>query len=189
MKETVKTLAQWFDRRGLNTSPVFQPTKSEETNFNILFLLKVWVLKYLEIGSRAGMEAQGLTHPPIDPAFRPDTDWLCFERWCSGMPLSWSYTDVCGDLPLPEIDDEGLDETLKAIVDNLASKGISVVLQPKLPPRKVYEYLLGRCSEPFDLVGPKLQVWLDGCMGHCPSCFQRPWCEVGSIPDWPEDEE
>ncbi len=186
-----RRLKRWFDDRGLDLSEVWIPTPGDpEVENRQLRLLQMWVDAYLTFGDRRELEDRGFRYPPIEPDFDPDSDWARFERWIRGEPLSWSYVEQFGPLPEPAgLSDDQLEETLREITNRLERRNVILMIHQGVPPRLVFRFLRRELEETrFEFLCPTGTFWLDGCDGDCPSCFQRPWCEVGREPGWPEDE-
>jgi hypothetical protein len=151
----------------------------------------LWMKAYGEFHNRREMEKRGFHFPPIDPDFDPDTDWLRFERWMRGEPLSWRFTELFGPVRAPEeLDDAQVERELERVEGLLERRAITLDAQRDVPPRLLLAYLRRTLSETdFEVAAPGVMTHLDGCHGFCPECFQRPWCDCGMGDPWPEDEE
>ncbi len=83
--------------------------------------------------------------------------------------------------PAGQMTDAELEAKLSAIEEVLSKKRIFLQLQPGVPARDVYDYVVGEvldyeisCADPTE----EFAQIVDGCGGDCPSCFQRPYCNV-----------
>jgi hypothetical protein len=85
------------------------------------------------------------------------------------------------------MNDEELTRKLDAMLDILDQNGVVLELQPEVPDRAAYGYLLEELDEvELPLENPAgMTLHLTGCTGGCDDCFQRPWCKT---PDELEEE-
>jgi hypothetical protein len=191
LRDDNRLLKRWFDVRGLRLEHVWVPTAGDpEAENRSLRLLQHWVQEYLACQDQAEMERKGYRYPPIEPDFDPWSDWFRFRRWIEGKPLTWSYVEEFGELPTTEdLSDEQIAQAVDEITDRLETRNVLVMLHSDVPPRLVFGFLRQELEESrFEVIAPNATTWIDGCSGGCPWCFQRPWCEVGREPGWPEDE-
>lgn len=187
-----RALRGWFDERGLPLEEIWTPIgECLELENRQLENLQRWVLMYEKFEDRRSLEERGYRYPPIEPDFDPDTDWLRFGRWMNHERLSWKYGEEFGELSNSEtLTEDQLRREIDEITENFASRSVIVSLHDGVPLPLVHAYLKGVVDdEDFDIDEPHAFTVLDGCSGYCPACFQRPWCEVGKEPNWPEDED
>lgn len=182
-----------FALRNLDLKEVFWFTPDDlERENRVLAHLLDWVKKYTDYRDRTRMEREGYIFPPIDPGISPENDWYRFKEWIHGYPLRAKLKeqllrDYTPTIP-EELTDEEIDLELEKLLDLFAQVNVQVELMGDLPPRLVYDHLLERLDDEFDILVDGM--WhIDGCDGYCPGCFQRPWCEFGCSSCWREDEE
>lgn len=182
-----------FALRNLDLTEVFlyTPDDLERENRALAHLLD-WVQKYTDYRDRIRMEREGYIFPPINPGISPENDWYRFKEWIHGHPLRSKLKDQLLRDYTPQIpeqlNDEEIELEVEKLLDLFADVSFQVDLQGELPPRLLYEYLLERLEDEFDILVDGM--WhIDGCSGYCPGCFQRPWCDFGIRSCWQEDEE
>lgn len=188
-----QSLKTEFKIRGLDVAQVWYPSPDdlELENRQLRRLLEL-VEQYQIYQSREEMEARGYLYPPIQPGVDPDSDWYRFKRWLHGLPVRKKIKDQLS--PYFEIKDpdtlteEELTTELEKLLDELARIHIDLIYNEGVPQRLVYEYLVASLEDELDLLG---EGWWHtvGCMAFCPGCFQRPWCDMGGIGCWLEDED
>jgi len=84
-------LKEFFVQQGLQLCDIWRETPDDlELENRQLLNLSQWVCLYGACPDRAKLEARGFLYPPVDPGFDPDSDWLRFERWMKGEPLTWT---------------------------------------------------------------------------------------------------
>ncbi len=187
-----RALRRWFEKHGLPLDVIWTPIgECVELENRQLENLQRWVLMYERFEDRKALEERGYRYPPIEPDFDLDTDWVRFERWMHGEPLNWSYIDEFREHPSSEgLTDDQMRRELDEIIENLAGRSVIVSLHDGVPLPLQYAYLKSVVDEEeFEVGPPHAFTVLDGCSGYCPQCFQRPWCEAGNEPGWPEDED
>lgn len=187
-----RALRRWFESRGLPLEEIWTPIgECLDLENRQLENLQRWVLMYEKFEDRRALEERGYRYPPIEPDFDPDTDWLRFERWMAGEHLNWRYDKEFGELSKSEgLTEEQLRHEIDEISDNLASRSVIVSFRDGVPLPLVHAYLRQVVEdEEFEIEAPHAFTVLDGCSGYCPACFQRPWCDAGNEPNWPEDED
>ncbi|NOQ37238.1 MAG: hypothetical protein GQ569_15330 [Methylococcaceae bacterium] len=176
----------------LNLSEVFQATPNDlERENRFLTNLLHWVRKYTQSPNRKKLEDEGYHFPPIEPDISPDNDWYRFESWLKGKPIRLTLKEqLPEDLALPAsntLSDEEVSAVLENLIKFLEEIRFLTEFSDDIPDRLLYEHLRDSLNDEFDIINEGF--WhLDGCSGHCPSCFQRPWCESGNSSCWPEDE-
>ena len=182
-----------FSRRGLTLEDVWYPMGGDvELHIRQLRKLLDWVEAYELYGDRETMEEQGYEFPPVHPCIEPESDWLRFERWMAGEPVTHTLRDYLprnADFPsASQLNDAEVSEKMKSLLTGLEAMGLCWGIFRDIPIRLQYAHLLEYLDKPMEILGRG--VWhLDGCDGFCPGCFQRPWCEFGGKGVWPEDEE
>jgi hypothetical protein len=129
--------------------------------------------------------------PPIFPGLSPDSDWFRFELWMQGLPTKKTLAELLAPTfdvqPLDSLREEEVEPALDKLLKAMHSIGFDVSLNGDIPLRLIYGYLMEELGETFELDRGGFWV-LNGCSGYCPSCFQRPWCDIGQIGCWREDE-
>lgn len=183
----METLKKWFEILGLDLAAVFTPSGNADRDIADLKLLQNWVHKYMACQDQAEMERRGFVHPPICPTFDHVSDWLRFRLWIEGKPLTWTYAEFGAVRPLESLFEEEIAPAIAETTENLDSRHCAVMIHAKVPQRIVYRILADALSRPLPVVAHTVTIWIDGCSGHCPSCLQRPWCEVGLDGGWPQD--
>lgn len=188
-----QSLKNEFTIRNLDLSQVWDPTPDdlELENRQLLHLLD-WVDKYKQCPDRKKLEAQGYLFPPISFDIDPDSDWYRFKRWIRGLPVRKILAEQLPSQfkinPSEEIPEEEIEVALDELINQLERINYGISINDEVPPRLIYEDLLEILDEEHEIMG--MPGWfLDGCDGHCPGCFQRPWCESGCNSCWQEDEE
>lgn len=179
--ERNRLLKEFFVRQGLKLEDIWEPTPGNQELENAqLCELSRWVCAYGACPDRKKLEKEGYVYPPVDPCIDPETDWIRFERWMKGQPLSWSLPDQfyrCGDPA--KLDDDEAAEWLKQVIGYLAERNVFVEFVGELPDRIALEYLLRIAREqPFEFSGDNSITHLTGCTCWCEECFQRPWCKM-----------
>lgn len=181
-----------FAIRNLDLDEVFLPTPDDlERENRVLENLLDWVEQYTKYRDRNWLEANGYMFPPIWPGISPENDWYRFKEWIHGHPLNSKLKEQMLVDYVPkdpkQLTDEEIYYELESLRNHLATINVQVDLQDELPPQLLYEHLLERLEDKFDIVVEGM--WhLDGCDGYCPGCFQRPWCATGQGLCWREDE-
>ncbi len=187
-----QALRQEFKLRGLNPAEVFSgDTEDVERENRVLRSLLEWVDAYREYPDRKQLAEQGYEFPPVEPDCDPDTDWLRFERWITGKPVSWDVSrEILTEKELAELTDEEVSAALKELCDFLEARSVIVEFESDIPARLVYRQVASfLAEEPVPFMGSATTMHLDGCSGYCPGCVSRPWCESGNESRWPEDED
>jgi hypothetical protein len=186
-----RTLRRAFRHLGLDPRTVWIPSRHDihHNNRRLRHLLH-WVCAYLDCPDRGKLEKRGYLFPPVEPDRDPDSDWLLFERWIQGQPLTWNLAEEMKKCRPPgKLRDRDVRRNLRKIKEALARRGVVVDLQRDVPRRLVYAYLLQALKEEeFQYAAAGSRLHLTACTGYCPGCFQRPWCEQGKMAKWPEDE-
>jgi len=93
------------------------------------------------------------------------------------------------EFPLEEsLNDEELEKEFARLIGELAARHIQYGLCKKLLMRIAYKYLTEEyINGEVKLLEGGGNIFLDGCLGDCPSCFQVDYCE--SVYDiWDKDE-
>ena len=183
-------LQQEFVRLGLDLRQVWHSTPEEPAvEVSQLRSLLDWVQAYRNGMDRMQMVAQGFISPPIFPEFDEDSDWVRFERWMEGDCLTWTYADEFGELPDPDnLDDRQLWATFVSVRTQLATRRVWIDIMGNVPPRMLYELVRSELrGRVFWHTAPGT-VNRIGCSTYCPGCVQRPWCAMGRLESWPEDE-
>lgn len=154
----------------------------EQENRRLRHLLD-WARMYRRHRSRSALARLGYRFPPVEPGCDPDSDWIRFERWVQGRPLTWSLKAEARSLPEPAaLDDAQLIRVYADLLRQLASRNVVVDIPPEVPIRQVYGYLRDELARTdFEFAGPDTAIHLTGCAGSCEECFQRPWCEVSEM--------
>ena len=210
--EENEALRQAFASMGLDISKVCEPVPYDLARENRkMEALMYWVERYRELGSRKAMEAEGLLFPPVEPDYSPDLDWALFKKWLKGASVAEKASDMV-PLNLPPVDtlsDEEVAELVDLLYELTPLIGLGLTLQEGVPDRLIYAFLLeevfndkytihagildqARKNQAAREQGEEPEfrggMFIDGCSGVCPGCFQRPWCESGNESHWPEDE-
>lgn len=173
-----------FAAMGLDPAPVCPETATAD---QLRALLK-WARAWRECPDRRRLEARGYSYPPIDPDFDPDNDWLRFERWMRGEPLTWNYVREFGPLAEP-VGEAAIEAEVERIFDRLESRGVIVDLMGDIPAARVMEYLRRELAgAEFEFLAPNSYQHL-GCTGECEGCFQTDGCELAFADDDPEEDD
>ena len=187
-----QNLKKEFAMRNLDATQVlwYCPETIEQENSKLRILLD-WVVAYQMCGNRQAMEAQGFDAPPIEPEYSPEADWYRFELWMQGKPLRAKVKDQFPKNYKPKsgacLHDEEVSAELKKLMKLYNDIRIMVEFKDGVPDRLAYDILVEQMEKYYDLTEDGL--WhFDGCVGCCPFCYQRPWCEVGTQTCWDEDE-
>ena len=87
-----------------------------------------------------------------------------------------------------ELNDEDLEKEFERLIGELAARHIQYGLCKKLPIRIAYKYLTEEyLNGEVKLLEGGGNIFIDGCSGACPSCFQVDYCDsVAEI--WDKDE-
>jgi len=176
---------------GLKLDGVWTPTPGDPDLENVqLRLLLEWVRVYRALPDRRKLEKRGYCFPPIDPDCDPDTDWVRFERWVKGRPLTWRFTpsDLSEFKNPAEVTDAEAESLLEKLLGKLEDRDIAVDIHDGVPARLAYALVRKEAESEFEVTAPGTTTHI-GCSAYCPECVQRPWCEVGREESWPEDEE
>lgn len=179
-----------FGRMHLNVEDVWSPPPDDVKRENIeLANLLDWALAYRACPDRRKLEARGYDFPPIEPDFDPDSDWLIFESWMQGKPVSWKFEEEFGPIrPVDGLTDGEVNEMMCELTARLAERQVVIEYQDGVPVRLAYSELRRSLQESqFEILAHGATCHLTGCTGYCPECFQRPWCDVGMDLSWPED--
>ncbi len=182
-----------FIRRGLDPEAVWEPLGEDpEVHLRQLRKLLDWVEVYETHRDRETLEEMGYLYPPVHPCIDPESDWLRFERWMAGEPVTHTLRQHLPEdaafPPAEKLSDEDISAKIEILTEGLEKMSCQLVTNPDIPPRLTYAYLREYLDKPMELLGPGM--WnLDGCTGYCPECFQRPWCETGGEIVWQEDED
>jgi hypothetical protein len=174
-------LKRQFATAGLDLEAVWYPTPGDPQLENSqLKDLWDWVTAYRACPNQKQLVRQGYRYPPIDPDIDPRSDWLRFERWMLGEPLTWNFVEEHGDLMDPDLlTDCQVAVELDRLVDLLGQRGVCLGMPPSVPEREVYAYLFKELPVTrFDHTGPGTWCVLDGCNGYCEGCFQARWCDI-----------
>ena len=184
-------LKSQFQKAGLDLSGVWVPTPADPALENAqLQQLLTWLWAYRMCPDRSWLEQCGFRCPPIEPDFDDETDWLRFERWTRGEPLTWNYSHQFGPLPDPgTMTDPQIETELDLLLNLLEQQGIGVDLFGAVPDRAVYCWLKKELETTQYAITAPGGHWHIGCPSYCPGCFQRPWCELGRAVAWVEDEQ
>ena len=179
-----RSLRRQFMQMGLDSRKVCPSLIGETGRENhLLNRLLDWVVSYKKTRSRGQMEINGYEFPPIKPECDPDTDWLLFENWVNGKPLTFSLGDISEFFRFKDLDkvsDKDVNSELDLIYELLEKRSIHITLQDNLPPKLEYEYLRDELKDDeYQYLAPGTIVNITGCTGYCPGCAQRPWCEQG----------
>jgi hypothetical protein len=150
-----------------------------------------WVLAYRRCPNRTVLEKRGYHYPPVEPDCDPDSDWLMFERWMQGKPVSWKPADVFDEIPDPDcLTDIQAEASMGSVCERLAERDVTVDYQEGVPARLALAMLRKELTESeFQFTAPGTRCVISGCTGYCPDCFQRPWCKMGDDLEWTEDDE
>ena len=184
-------LQQEFTQLGLDLRQIWQPTPAEPmVEVSQLRDLLEWVQAYRTDPDRIQMLSQGFTSPPILPEIDEESDWLRFELWMDGKPLTWTYGEEFGEMPDPEnLSDKQLWATFVSIRTQLATRQVWIDIMGDVPPRLLYHLVRTELADrEFWRTAPGT-VNRIGCSAYCPGCVQRPWCAMGRVETWPEDAE
>jgi hypothetical protein len=186
-----RQLRAQFKIMGLEVDEVIYacPERLDHENRRLRSLLE-WVMAYRLYRSRAAMEEKGFFYPPVEPGMDPDSDWLIFEAWMQGKPVSWTFEGVYGRMTPPEdLVDREIQTKLVELLARLAERGVHVDLEAGVPARLAYSELRAYLLQAeFEIHAPGVTTHI-GCSSYCPECFQRPWCGVGMEERWREDDE
>jgi hypothetical protein len=188
-------LRRLFSNRGLDLEAVMEFTPHDLDLENLrLQSLAEFIVEYDRYGSQEAMEVikGDYVFPPVFPGISPESDWLRFERWLAGKPVSQELRHMLpgryASFRAPaDISDDEIDAEAQRLVSAIEEIRIGVGLQDDLPPRLLYSYLYETLNESFYVEDVGWNI--DGCSGYCPGCIQRPWCDTGQSLCWPEDEE
>jgi len=187
-----RALRKRFKELGLDVEQVWSPSPGDVELENCgLSTLLGWALAYRACPDRQKLEERGYMYPPIEPDFDPDNDWLIFESWMQGKPVSWRFEQEYGAMPSAEgLSEEEVVDKIRELTDKLAERQVVVEYQDGIPARLAYSELCRYLRESeFEIMASGATCHLTGCTGYCPGCFQRPWCDMGMDLSWPEDEE
>lgn len=192
IKFEMDKLKSEFARRGLDLLAIWQPVEEDpKVHLRQLRRLLQWVEVYEIHQDRNILKKLGYEFPPVQPCIEPESDWLRFERWMAGQPVTHTLRDYLPDgqvfLPEEHLSDKELSEKIAILLDGLEKMNCQLAINQDIPIRLTYNFLVEYLDEPMEiLVGG---IWnLDGCTGYCPECFQRPWCLSGGNLLWQEDE-
>jgi hypothetical protein len=182
----VENLKREFERRGLDLAQVWRPTTGEsDLERRQLRHLLDWVEAYERLGSRKAMQKKGYDFPPIDPDCDPWTDWLRFETWLKGEPISMPLREKLNlkvDLrPAETMSDAEIKAAIDEMTEALAE--LQWVAEPceGMPDRLYYEELIAVLDDEYEILAPGTTCHLNGCTGYCPGCLRRPWCFNGRM--------
>ena len=182
-----------FARRGLDLKAAWEPVGEDpEVHLRQLRNLLEWVEVYETHRDRETLEEMGYLYPPVHPCIDPESDWLRFERWMAGEPVTHTLRQYLPEdvafPPAETLSDGDISAKIGLLTKGLEKMGCQLVTNPGIPSRLIYAYLIEYLDKPMEVLGAG--VWnLDGCTGYCPECFQRPWCGAGSEIVWQEDED
>lgn len=187
-------LKRFFANRGLDLDAVMEFTPFElDLENRRLQNLAGFVTEYERCGSREVMEVINgdFVFPPVFPSLSPEDDWYRFELWLQGEATRKPLADMLPDrLPFrksEDLADDEIETELARLLRALRETHIGIALNDDLPIRLLYAYLQETLGETFEM---SQGGWvLDGCSAYCPGCIQRPWCEIGQLGCWLEDEE
>ena len=170
------------ERLGLDPAQASRPCPDEspESRNDRLRSLLAWALAYRSCPDRARLERQGYLFPPVEPDIDPDTDWLRFERWMKGLPVTWDAPTEFGGMTPPELlSDVEIERELNAVEKRLAEHRVLLDFMQGVPRRAIYAYLAETLPEiELEILAPGSACVISGCDGWCPDCFQRRWCEL-----------
>ena len=185
--ERNRILKSFFTRQGLPLNDIWRESPGDiELENRQLLELSRWVCVYGACPDRAKLEDMGYLYPPVDPDINPDADWVRFERWMQGLPLTWTLPDhLSTSEDLHEVDDAEAGRRLEEVTAYLAERNVVVDFVEGVPARPALEYLLKTTREqPFDYTDELTVTHLMGCTGCCEQCFQEPWCEMARDSYW-----
>jgi hypothetical protein len=136
-------------------------------------------------GDRTALAQRGYRLPPVEPDCGPEQDWLLFERWMAGEPLTWRYEERFGPLPPAEsLSDAEIDARLAEMALRLAAQSVDLSLAERLPARRRYAWLRAELrARPIEFLAGGTRLVIDGCTGDCEGCFQQEWCEIAELED------
>lgn len=80
--------------------------------------------------------------------------------------------------PEKELSDKELEEQYTRIEQLLNEHNIVIELQPDLPLRLAYKYLIEDVLTRKYTFIKGMTLHLDGCDGYCPDCFQLDYCKI-----------
>ncbi len=156
LKRERAELMAHFHHLNLNLEEVWQASDDPARDVKLLSDLRDWVYAYWAYEDRKTMQRHGYDYPPIQPGMGPEDDWLRFERWVKGQPLTWNLREEVGRTPPAEgLPDNAVKEHWAYLVALLDHKGVAVGFPPHIPLRERYAYLRSMLIiEEFDLVAP-----------------------------------
>jgi len=176
-------LQKEFDALGLDPTEMLGcPLKKLVGDHADPWELLRWAKAYRACPDRKKLQSMGFYFPPVADDIDPETDWLRFECWMRGKPVSWSFLREFGDLRLDEeMDDVAVSAELKRVTDLLAQRSVYVDIPEAVPERSVYRYLRSELLDStFEYLASGAMCIINGCGGWCPDCFQRPWCQIAA---------
>lgn len=168
-----------FAGEDLDIHEVWWPSGNARRDLKILDDLARWVAAYRALGSRKAMEAKGFDFPPVEPGIEPDTDWLRFEAWVNGEPVSWNLQEEAGQTLLSEtLADDAVARNWDYLTGLLAERNVVVDCPEETPLRIRHDELIRYLREAsFDITSPETRTHILGCEGGCESCVFADWCE------------
>lgn len=178
-----------FARSGLNIHEVWTSNGSAKADLHVLKQLERWAVAFSEDGKEA-MQARGFEFPPIQPGYGPETDWLRFERWMTGQPLSWDVKEMAAKMPLAdELSDADVERNWAYLTDLIAEKGVVVDYPDSVSLRRRYDRLVSELRDSdFEVVDDRTTTHLTGCDGDCESCPFKDECPCMEDFMWDEEE-
>jgi hypothetical protein len=179
-----------FARSGLNVHEVWLSNGSAKADLHVLKQLERWAVAFSEDG-KAAMKSRGFEFPPIQPGYGPEADWLRFERWLTGQPLSWDVKDIAAKMPLADgLSDVDVERNWAHLTDLITEKGIVVDYPDSVSLRCRYDRLVLELRDSdFEVVDEHTITHLTGCNGDCESCPFKNECACMEEFMWDDEEE
>lgn len=200
MKNSIDYIAQnqnlraEFEKLGLNYKDLHYDFDDPSVENELLKTMRLWVDAYYEHdGEKEKMIEAGYLFPPVLPPMNPEKDWIRFEMWMRGEKIIDKLKNkLPGGYKVKNADhltDVEIKKEIEILINKLVTAGMVVDRSMvNSPDRLIYQSLLDSLEDLIEV--PMDDGWFyDFCSHICPDCHHRPWCGIGGMTIWQEDNE